>query len=176
MSLTNFIIRGDMRDYYRKRLEAGHRAGKEFLQRNKGADRAWLGGFLEVGLGQVLMLRIMNLRMAVLSGLSIERRTCASPPEDQNTQLWISPGQVSAGACCRAKPVWTKMKSVRLLTARLCGARSLQEIDSSVERFTLPEALQDTNEKLGENVHNIVRPLTDPTVRRLPRQLPPGPS
>jgi hypothetical protein len=42
-----------------------------------------------------------------------------------------------------------------------------QEIDSSVERFTLPEALQDTNEKLGENVQNIVRPLTDPTVRSL---------
>ena len=40
-----------------------------------------------------------------------------------------------------------------------------QEIDSSVERFTLPEALQDTNEKLSDNVHNIVRPLTDPTVR-----------
>ena len=41
-----------------------------------------------------------------------------------------------------------------------------------MERFTLPEALQDTNEKLGENVHNIVRPLTDPTVSMLqPRTL-----
>lgn len=34
-----------------------------------------------------------------------------------------------------------------------------------MERFTLPEALQDTNEKLGENVQSIVRPLTDPSVR-----------
>ena len=42
-----------------------------------------------------------------------------------------------------------------------------QELDSSVERFTLPEALQDTNEKLGENVQSLVRPLTDPSVRRV---------
>ena len=48
VSLSNLIIGCDMRDYYRQRLEAGHRAGKEFLKRNKGADRAWLGGFLEV--------------------------------------------------------------------------------------------------------------------------------
>ena len=49
VSLPNFIVRGDLRSYYRRRLEAGHRAGQEFLQRNKGADRAWLGGFLQVG-------------------------------------------------------------------------------------------------------------------------------
>jgi hypothetical protein len=46
-----------MRDYYRQRLEAGHRAGKEFLKRNKGADRAWLGGFLEVGLFYTIAAR-----------------------------------------------------------------------------------------------------------------------
>ena len=34
-----------------------------------------------------------------------------------------------------------------------------------MERFTLPEALQDTNDKFGENVQSIVRPLTDPSVR-----------
>jgi len=34
-----------------------------------------------------------------------------------------------------------------------------------VERFTLPEALKDTNTKLGENVQSLVRPLADPTVR-----------
>lgn len=50
VSLSNFIIRGDMRTYYRQRREAGHRAGQEFLHRNKGADRAWLGGFLDVSL------------------------------------------------------------------------------------------------------------------------------
>ena len=50
VSLSNFIIRGDLRTYYRQRREAGHRAGQEFLQRNKGADRAWLGGFLDVSL------------------------------------------------------------------------------------------------------------------------------
>ena len=50
MSLSNFIIRTDMRHYYRQRLQAGHRAGQEFLERNKGADRVWLGGFLDVSL------------------------------------------------------------------------------------------------------------------------------
>ena len=50
VSLTSFIIRGDMRAYYRQRQEAGHRAGREFLERNKGAGRAWLGGFLDVSI------------------------------------------------------------------------------------------------------------------------------
>ena len=34
-----------------------------------------------------------------------------------------------------------------------------------MERFTLPEALKDTNDKLGDNVQSLVRPLTDPSVR-----------
>ena len=55
VSLSNFIIRGDMRDYYRQRLRAGRRAGQEFLERNKGADRAWLGGFKDVRLAPNLL-------------------------------------------------------------------------------------------------------------------------
>jgi len=49
VSLSNFIRR-DLASYYRQRLQAGHRAGQEFLERNKGADRAWLGGFKDVSL------------------------------------------------------------------------------------------------------------------------------
>jgi len=48
VSLSNFIIRRDLASYYRQRMQAGHRAGQEFLERNKGADRAWLGGFKDV--------------------------------------------------------------------------------------------------------------------------------
>jgi len=41
-----------------------------------------------------------------------------------------------------------------------------------VERFTLPEALKDTNTKLGENVQSLVRPLADPTVRAVQHPIP----
>ena len=41
-----------------------------------------------------------------------------------------------------------------------------------MERFTLPEALKDTNTKLGENVQSLVRPLADPTVRAVRHPIP----
>lgn len=40
----------------------------------------------------------------------------------------------------------------------------LQDLDSKVSRFELPEALQETNDKLTENVQNMVKPIQDPKV------------
>lgn len=41
----------------------------------------------------------------------------------------------------------------------------LQEIDSKMGKFDLPEAVQETNERLTENVQNMVKPITAPSVR-----------
>lgn len=43
----------------------------------------------------------------------------------------------------------------------------LQDLDRKVSKFELPEALQETNGKLTENMQNIVKPIQDPKVTAL---------
>ena len=97
VSLSNFIIRGDMRDYYRQRLRAGRRAGQEFLERNKGADRAWLGGFKDVRLApNLLPVQPSPAGILVFSGPTLT--LCAVPLRAASCTRYFGRPSVRASA------------------------------------------------------------------------------